>query len=57
METGEYPENQPNRPYLFNELFEVRQIVALLLGGFAVTFMKTCKFNRLQIFGRKSVGD
>ncbi len=28
----------------------------MLFGGFAVTFMKACKFNRLQIFGGDAVG-
>jgi hypothetical protein len=57
METGEYLENQPDGSLcLFDERFEVRQIVAVLLRGFAVTFMKAFKFNRLQIYGRDSVG-
>ena len=55
-ETGEHLEKRPNGSYLFDELFEVRQIVAVLLGEFAVTFMKACKFNRLQILGRDAVG-
>jgi hypothetical protein len=48
--------NHLNKTSLFDELFEVRQIAAVPLGSFAVTFMKACIFNRLQIFGRDSVG-
>jgi len=55
MATGEYREEQPNG-YYFDEPCDVRQIVAVPSGGFAVTFMKAFKFNRLQFYGRDSVG-
>ena len=55
MATGEYREEQPNG-YYFDEPCEVRQIVAVPSGGFAVTFMKAFKFSRLELYGRVSVG-
>jgi hypothetical protein len=55
MATGEYREEQTNG-YYFDEPCEVRQIVAVPSAGFAVTFMKAFKFNRLQFYGRDSVG-
>jgi len=55
MATGAYREEQPNG-YYFDEPCKVRQIVAVPSGGFAVTFMKAFNFNRLQFYGRDSVG-